>query len=150
MGEKVITVNKKAKFRYQFLEKYEAGIQLQGSEVKSLRAGRIQLGDAYAFAKDGELYLINCHIATYPPAGLLNHQPTRRRKLLLHRKEIDTITGKIQQERLTLVPTRVYFKNGRVKVELALARGKKMTDRREELKKKSQQREIQQALKRHR
>ncbi len=148
MGIKIVTVNKKASFRYIFLEKFEAGLVLQGSEVKSLRDGKIQLLDAYVTVRKGEAFLVNCHIAPYPPANILNHEPTRRRKLLLHRNEIDTLEGKIQRERLTLVPTRVYFKEGRAKVELALAKGKHMKDRRDELKKKAQTREIEQAIKR--
>lgn len=150
MGEKIVTVNKKASFRYQYLDKFEAGIVLQGSEVKSLRDGKIQLSDAYAVVQQGELYLINCHIAPYAPASQFNHEPKRRRKLLLHRAEIETLAGKLQRERLTLVPTKVYFKGGRAKVELALAKGKLQRDRREDLKKKAQTREIEQALKRKR
>ena len=150
MGEKIVAVNKKASHRYIFLEKFEAGIQLQGSEVKSLRDGKIQLGDAYALIRNGEVFLVHCHISPYRPAGPFNHEATRSRKLLLKRDEIDMLTGKVQRERLTLVPTRVYFKQGRAKVELALARGKKVADKRQELKKKAQQREMQQALKRKR
>lgn len=150
MGEKIVAVNKKASHRYQFLEKFEAGIQLQGSEVKSLREGKVQLGDAYALIRNGEVYLVHCHISPYRPAGPFNHEPTRSRKLLLNRKEIDMLAGQVQRERLTLIPTRVYFKKGKAKVELALARGKKTADRRQELKKKAQQREIEQAFKRKR
>ncbi len=150
MGIKIVTVNKQAKFRYQFLEKFEAGIVLTGSEVKSLRAGHVQLSDAYATLRNKELFLINCHIAPYPPAADLNHEPKRSRKLLLHSEEINALIGKIQQQRLTLIPTRIYLKNGRVKIELTLARGKRMQDRREDLKKKAQNREIEQALKRKR
>ncbi len=146
MGIKVIKVNKKASHRYIFLEKYEAGMVLTGSEVKSLRNNHIELVDAYATIDNGQLYLLNCHIATYPPANLRNHEPTRRRKLLLHRAQIDTLAGKIQRDRLTLVPTRVYFKDGRAKIELALAKGKHQRDRRDELKKKAQHREIEQAM----
>lgn len=150
MAEHVVAINKKASHRYQFLEKFEAGIQLQGSEVKSLREGKVQLGDAYALIRNGEVFLVHCHISPYRPAGPFNHEPARSRKLLLKKQEIDMLTGKVQRERLTLVPTRVYFKKGRAKVELALAQGKKMADRRQELKKKAQQREIEQALKRKR
>lgn len=150
MSEFVVAVNKPARFRYQFLEKFEAGIALKGSEVKSLRDKKIQLGDAYATFRGTELYLVNCHIAHYPPAGDFNHEPTRSRKLLLHRAELMKLIGTVKQERLTLVPTRVYFKNGRAKVELSLARGKKHEDRRQELKKKTQQREVELALKKHR
>ncbi len=147
MGIKIITVNKKASFRYIFLEKFEAGMVLQGSEVKSMRDGKVQLADAYATVNKGELFLLNCHIAPYPAANQFNHEPTRRRKRLLHKTEIEMLAGKLQKERLTLVPTRLYFKEGRAKVELALAKGKHMRDRRDELKKKAQTREIEQALK---
>lgn len=150
MGEKIITVNRKAKFRYIFLEKFEAGMVLQGSEVKSLRDNKIQLADSYALIREGEAFLVNCHIAPYPPANQFNHEPTRQRKLLLKKEEIEYLSGKLQRERLTLVPTRVYFKGGRAKVELALAKGKKHEDRREELKKKAQSREIEQELKKRR
>jgi SsrA-binding protein len=150
MGVKIITVNKKASFRYQFLEKFEAGIQLQGSEVKALRLGHVQMSDAYAHIRNGEAFLINCHISHYEPANVFNHEPTRSRKLLLHKKEIEMLQGKLQKERLTLVPTKLYFSKGRAKVELALAKGKQHHDRREELKKKAQNREIEQALKKGR
>ena len=150
MAGHVVARNKQAGHRYQFLEKLEAGIQLTGSEVKSLRDGKIQLGDAYAMVRNGEVFLVNCHIAKYPPANQFNHEPTRTRKLLLHREEIDRLTGKLQRERLTLIPTCVYFKQGRAKVELALSRGKQHADQRQDLKKKAQQREIEQALKRRR
>lgn len=150
MADKIVTVNKKASFRYFFLEKFEAGIVLMGSEVKSLRDGKISLSDSYAMVKDGEAFLINCHISQYPPANQFNHEPRRTRKLLLKRSEIDSLAGKIKRERLTVVPTRVYFKGGRAKVELALAKGKHLRDRREELKKKVQARETEQALKRKR
>jgi SsrA-binding protein len=148
MGEKIVVINKKARHRYQFLEKFEAGLALKGSEVKSLRAGHVQMADAYATVNNGELFLINCHIAPYIPANQFNHEPMRSRKLLFHRREIEILIGKIQQKRLTLVPTKIYFKNGRAKVELALAQGKQMKDQREDLKKKAQQREMEQALKR--
>jgi len=150
MGIKVVAVNKKASFRYQFLEKFEAGIQLKGSEVKSLRLGHVQLMDAYVQFRNGEAFLLHCHIAPYKPANQFNHEPTRTRKLLLHKEEIAMLQGKVQKDRLTVVPTRIYFKDGKAKVELALARGKQQRDRREELKKKAQHREIEQAMKKRR
>ncbi len=125
-------------------------MQLKGSEVKSLRLGHVQLMDAYVSVRAGEALLLNCHIAIYEPANQFNHEPTRQRRLLLHKKEIELLQGRLQQDRLTLVPTRIYFKRGKAKIELALAKGKQQRDRREELKKKAQNREIEQALKKQR
>ena len=124
----------------------EAGIQLQGSEVKSMRDGGVQIKDAYAFVRKGEVYLVNMHIAPYGPAARDGHEPERERKLLLHKYEIDRLTGSVQEKGLTLVPTRVYFKNGRAKVEIALGRGKDQGDKRRDLKAKDQRREIDRAL----
>ncbi len=140
--------NRKASFRYFFLEKMEAGIVLTGSEVKSLRDKRVNLGDSYGISHQGELYLINCHISPYPPAGQLNHDPLRSRKLLLKKKEIEYLLSKMKERGLALIPTRIYLKNGRVKCEIALAKGKKLYDQREELRKKAHQREMDRALKR--
>lgn len=145
---KVVAQNRKAGFNYHFLEKFEAGIALLGSEVKSLRAGRANLGDAYALVKGGELFLINCHISPYAPAAGQNHEPLRTRKLLLKKREIERLTGKLQEKGLTLIPTRLYFnEEGRAKAELALARGKKLFDKRESMKKKESRRTISRALK---
>lgn len=136
-----IATNRRASHRYEFLEKFEAGIELQGTEVKSLRGGKVQLADAYAVVEDGEVWLRNMHIPPYPPARD-NHDPERPRKLLLHRYEIERLIGRTQQKGLTLVPTRVYFKGPRAKVELALARGKEGRDRRREIRDRDIRREI--------
>jgi SsrA-binding protein len=140
-----VATNRRASFRYNLLEKFEAGIVLQGSEVKSLRNGSVQLKDAYAEIHDGEVWLRNMHIAPYEPARD-NHDPERPRKLLLHRREIERLVGKTAERGLTLVPTRVYFSGPRVKVELALARGKEMHDKRRSIKDREQRREMQRAL----
>ena len=115
-----VATNRQASFRYHLSDHVEAGIQLQGSEVKSIRDGGVQIKDAYAFVRKGEVYLVNMHIAPYGPAARDGHEPERERKLLLHKYEIDRLTGSVQEKGLTLVPTRVYFKNGRAKVEIAL------------------------------
>src|SRR5215216_6816226 len=125
-----VATNRQASFRYHLLEKWECGIQLRGSEVKSLREGGVQLKDAYAELRDGEVWLQNMHIAPYKPAARENHDPERPRKLLMHRREIERLIGKTAERGLTLVPTRVYFKGPRAKVELALARGKDQRDKR--------------------
>jgi SsrA-binding protein len=144
-----IATNRQAGFRYELLDRWEAGIQLQGSEVKSLRAGRVQLKDAYAALQDGEVWLHNVHIAPYAPASRENHEPERPRKLLLHRREIERLMGTTAEKGLTLVPTRMYFKGPRAKVEIALARGKDVGDKRRALKDKDQKREIERALSEH-
>jgi SsrA-binding protein len=141
-----VATNRQASFRYHLSDKMEAGIQLQGSEVKSMRDGGVQIKDAYAFVRKGEVYLVNMHIAPYGPAARDGHEPERERKLLLHKWEIDRLVGSVQEKGLTLVPTRVYFKNGRAKVEIALGRGKDQGDKRRDLKDKDQRREIQRAL----
>lgn len=150
-NETIITTNRKAYHDYTIEEKFEAGIVLTGTEVKSLRDGRANLQDSYAAVKDGEVYLYHCHISPYRHGTIMNHDPTRTRKLLLHRKEIDKLLGKTQQKGLTLVPLRMYFTSrGKVKVELGLARGKKLHDRRESLKAREAGREVQRALKERR
>src|SRR4030095_907334 len=149
-GEKLIATNRKAHFHYEILEKYEAGLCLMGSEVKSLREGKANLSDAYAIIHNDEAFLLNCHIGTYPQAGPFNHEPLRTRKLLLHRKEIEKLTGKTQEKGLSLIPIRLYFKKGRAKVELGLGKGKKLYDKRETIKKREQDREAQQAMKKRR
>ena len=147
MAEKLITDNRKARHEYHLLERYEAGIALTGSEVKSLRDGRAHLQRAYGDIRDGEVWLVGAHISTYDQAGIQNHDPDRDRKLLLHRREIDNLTGKVQERGFTLVPTKLYFKNGRAKVELALAKGKDVRDRRREISKRESDRQIERALK---
>ena len=141
-----IATNRQASHRYNLLEKWEAGMQLQGSEVKSLRDGKVQLKDAYANVRDGEVWLHNMHIAPYPAAARENHEPERPRKLLMHRREIERLIGKTAERGLTLVPTRIYFSGPRAKVELALARGKEQRDKRRDLKARDQRREIDRAL----
>jgi SsrA-binding protein len=141
-----VATNRQAGFRYHLLEKFECGIALQGSEVKSLREGGVQLKDAYAEVRDGEVWLHNMHIAPYKPAARQNHDPERPRKLLLHRREIERLVGKTAERGLTLVPTRVYFSGPRAKVELALARGKELHDKRRSIKERETRREIERAL----
>ena len=151
MGEKLICTNKKAFHEYFIEERVEAGMVLQGTEVKSLRQGKANLGDAFAMVRDGEAYLHNLHISPYDFGHRDNHDPDRMRKLLLHKKEIVRLFAKIREQGYTLIPLRLYFKDGKVKVELGLAKGKKLHDKREDLKKKEQKREVAQALKeRHR
>ena len=141
-----VATNRQAAFRYHLLEKWECGIELQGSEVKSLRAGAVQLKDAYAELRDGEVWLQNVHIAPYKPAAASNHDPERPRKLLMHRREIERLVGKTAEKGLTLVPTRVYFKGPRAKVELALAKGKEQHDKRRAIKDRETRREIDRAM----
>lgn len=141
-----VATNRQARFRYHLLEHWECGIVLQGSEVKSLRAGNVQLKDSYAAVRDGEVWLHNAHIAPYPAAARENHEPERPRKLLMHRREIERLIGKTHERGLTLVPTRVYFSGPNAKVELALARGKDLHDKRRDIKARDQRREIERAL----
>jgi SsrA-binding protein len=141
-----VASNRQASFRYHLLEKWECGIQLQGSEVKSLREGGVQLKDAYGELRDGEVWLLNMHVAPYQPAARENHEPERPRKLLLHRREIERLIGKTAEKGLTLVPTRVYFKGRNAKVELALAKGKEQQDKRRAIKDRETKREIERAL----
>jgi SsrA-binding protein len=145
-----IATNRQAAHRYHLLEKWECGVVLEGSEVKSLREGGVQLKDGYAALHDGEVWLHNVHIAPYAPASRENHEPERDRKLLLNRREIERLIGKTAEKGLTLVPTRVYFKGPRAKVEIALARGKDFADKRRALKDRDQRREIDRALAEHR
>lgn len=141
-----VASNRQASFRFHLLDRFEAGIQLQGSEVKAMREGSVQLKDAYAEVRDGEVWLQNMHIAPYQPAARENHEAERPRKLLLHRKEIEQLIGQTAEKGLTVVPTRVYFKGPHAKVELALARGKDMFDKRHAIKDRDQKREMQRAL----
>jgi SsrA-binding protein len=149
-GDRTVANNKKAFHDYFILEKLEAGISLWGTEVKSIREGRINLKDSYAMIKRGEPYLLNCHISPYSHGNRENHEPTRERKLLLHHKEIRKLIGKSQEKGLTLVPLRVYLKRGRFKVELGVARGKKVYDKRETERRKEADREAQAAMRRRR
>ncbi|MGZ8864413.1 MAG: SsrA-binding protein SmpB [Thermoanaerobaculia bacterium] len=144
-----VATNRQAAYRYNLLERWEAGMELQGSEVKSIRNGGVQIKDAYAALEKGEVWLHNMHIAPYDPASREGHDPERPRKLLLHRKEIERLIGKTAEKGLTLVPTRVYFKGSRAKVEIALAKGKDHLDKRRDLKAKDQKREIDRALAEH-
>jgi SsrA-binding protein len=144
-----IARNRQASHRYNLLEKWEAGIQLTGTEVKSVRAGRVQLKDGYAAVEGGEVWLQNVHIAPYDPARD-NHDPERPRKLLLKRREIERLIGKTAERGLTLVPTRMYFKGKHAKVEIALARGKDLYDKRRSMKEKDMKREVERELGTHR
>jgi SsrA-binding protein len=144
---KIVCQNKKARHDYHIIEVIEAGMVLVGTEVKSLREGRANLKDSYARVKDGELYLVQAHISPYSHAHYDNHDPERVRKLLVHKRELKRLTGKTQEKGLTLVPLKIYFKEGKAKVELALASGKKSYDKRETLKRKDQQREMERAIK---
>jgi SsrA-binding protein len=146
-GEKLIAENRKARHEFHLLERHEAGLVLTGSEVKSLRQGGAQLRRSFADLRDGELWLVGAHIAPYEQAGAESHDPDRDRKLLLHRREIDSLIGKVQERGFTIVPTRLYFKDGRAKVELALAKGKDVRDRRREISKRDADRQIERALK---
>ena len=146
-GERVVCVNRQARHNYFIDEVYEAGLVLVGSEVKSLRDGKANLSDSYAQIRKGEAFLINSHISPYPGANQFNHEPTRTRKLLLHTREIERLTGKTKERGLTLIPLKVYFKHGRAKVEIGLARGKKLYDKRETLRRKIAQREVERSLK---
>jgi SsrA-binding protein len=147
MGEKLICQNKKAFHNYFIEETYQAGISLLGSEVKSLREGKVNLGDSYGDIKRSEIFLVDAHISPYPQANRLNHDPLRTRKLLLHKKEIKRLIGKVEQRGFTLIPVKLYFVDGKVKVDLALAKGKKLFDKRETLKKKTMEREMERGRK---
>ena len=129
-GLKIITINRKASFNYFFKEIFEAGIVLKGSEIKSVRSGKINIADSYAIDRDGEIFLINSHIPIYKQASYSNHNPYSERKLLLNKKEINKIIGRIHEDGLTIVPTKMYFKKGKAKLEIAVAKGKKQFDKR--------------------
>lgn len=137
-----IARNKRARHDYELLESWEAGLALQGTEVKALRAGQASLNDAFGIVRDGEVFLVNLHIAPYSHGGNYNHDPTRTRKLLLHRREIRRLIGSVERKGLTLVPTELYFRGGRAKVRLALGRGKQAHDKRADLRKRDAEREI--------
>jgi SsrA-binding protein len=147
-GARALATNRKALFQYQVLERAEAGLALVGTEVKSIRDGGLNFGDSYVDCRGGELFLVGCRVAPYSHGSYLNHVPDRERKLLLHKREIVRLGGRVAERGLTLVPLRVYLKNGRVKLEIGLARGKHAHDKREAIKKKDQEREARQALRR--
>jgi SsrA-binding protein len=141
--EKNVVVNRRARHDYHFVERYEVGIALVGSEVKSLRDGKVSLQDAYAVVEDGEIYILNMHITPYEKGSYYLPEPKRKRKLLMHKSEIKKLRGKVEQRGLTLIPLRVYFVRGKAKLEIALARGKPGRDRREEITRRDMERDIQ-------
>ena len=147
MGEKTIAENRRARHDYQLLERLEAGLVLTGTEVKSLRDGRVTLTHAFADIRDGEAWLHGVEIATYDHGNRANHEPTRPRKLLLHRRQIDSLYGMVREKGLTIVPTRLYFKDGRAKIELAVARGKEQRDKRRDVAERDARRQVERALK---
>ncbi len=149
-GERDASQNRAASHNYFLLEKFEAGVALRGTEVKSVRNGRANLKDAYGLVKDGELWLINAHIGPYEHGNIFNHEPLRTRKLLVHKNELHKLIGKTQQKGLTLIPTRLYFRNGRVKVEMAVARGKQTWDKRETERRRTADKEAREAVARSR
>jgi SsrA-binding protein len=149
-GERDAAQNRIASHNYFLLEKFETGLVLSGTEVKSIRAGQINLKDSYGLIKDGEIWLLNCHIGPYEHGNIFNHAPLRTRKLLMHRDEIKKLIGKTQQRGLTLIPTRMYFKGGKAKLELALAKGKQLWDKRETERRRTADREAREAVARGR
>lgn len=147
---KILSANRRAAHNYMLLERFEAGLVLTGTEVKAARDGKVQLMDSYAEVVGNEAWLVNAHFSPYSHGNRENHEPLRRRKLLLHRKEIDKLLGKTREKGLALVPTKVYLKDGRIKCELALARGKKLHDKREAERTRTQEAEARSAMRRHR
>ena len=148
---RIIAQNKKAYYNYEILESYEAGVSLMGSEVKSIRQGRISLKEAYAEIKSGEAFLVNCHISPYASANRFNHEPLRERKLLLHRREIKRVMGKMKEKGFTLIPTKVLITDrGKIKVEVSLAKGKRAYQKREAIRERDREREMRAELKRER
>jgi len=145
--EKNVTVNRKARYEYEILQVYEAGIVLQGTEVKALREGKANLVDSYGLLKENELWLMGAHISEYSQGNINNHDPVRTRKLLLNRSEIRKLIGKVKEKGLTLVPLRIYFKKGRVKIEIALAKGKKVHDKRDTIAKRDFNRDQERRIK---
>jgi SsrA-binding protein len=141
-GMKVVATNRKARHDYLIEDTFEAGVVLTGSEIKSIRGGQVNLRDSYATVRDGELWLVNVHIAAYQQASYENHEPRRDRKLLMHRREINRLAGKLHEKGLTLVPLQLYLKNSRAKVELGLGRGKKLYDKRQSLREREDRRKI--------
>ncbi|WP_457621314.1 SsrA-binding protein SmpB [Persephonella sp.] len=142
MGIKVVATNKVAYHNYNIIETYEAGIVLKGSEVKSIREGSVNLRDSFVRIDNGEAFIYNMYIAPYKPASKLQHDPYRKRKLLLHKREILKLMGKVQEKGLTIIPTKVYLKNGKVKIEIALAKGKAKYEKREAIKERDMKREL--------
>ncbi len=147
MPEKTITVNRKARHEYHIMETFEAGIELTGTEVKSLRAGKANLQDSYARVENGQLLLYNMHISPYEQGNRFNHEPKRTRRLLMHRQETLRLFGKVREKGFSLIPLKAYFRNGWAKIELALARGKKLYDRREDMAERDARREMERARK---
>jgi SsrA-binding protein len=143
---KVIATNRKARHEYQFHDTFEAGLALLGTEIKSIRAGRVSLQEGFVLFEGGEAWLVDVHIAPYDPASRQNHEPKRRRKLLLHRREIDRLQSRVQEKGFTVVPTRLYLKDGRAKIEIALARGKKLYDKRQAIAERDSKRQVERAL----
>lgn len=146
MGEKTITVNRKARYEYHILHTVEAGLSLLGTEIKSIRDGRVSIREAYVRPDDGEMWLVGAHVAHYPPAASANHDPTRRRRLLLHKRQIAELRRAVESEGVTIVPLRIYLKDGRAKLEIAAVRGKKRYDKRAAIAKRDAERQIQRAL----
>ncbi len=146
-GIKLIATNRKAGRDYELADRFEAGLVLVGTEIKSIRAGQANLSDAYVLPRGGELWLHNMHIASYEPAGRFGHDPLRPRKLLLHRREIARLISRVQERGYAIVPTRLYLKDGRAKIEIALARGKRKYDKREAIAKRDAERDVERALK---
>jgi SsrA-binding protein len=144
---KVVATNRKAQHEYHFDSTYEAGLVLRGTEIKSIRAGRVSLQEGYVAFEGGEAWLVDVYIAQYDPASRQNHDPKRRRKLLLHRHEIDRLQGRVQEKGFTVVPIRIYLKDGRAKVEIALARGKRLYDKRQAIAERDTKRQVERALK---
>ena len=147
---KSFAVNRQAQYLYHLLEKFEAGIELTGTEVKSVREGKINLKDSYGVIRQDEAWLIDCHISPYAAGSRFNHDPLRDRRLLLHRLEIDKLLGRTQEKGLTIIPTRVYLKKNLIKCEIALAKGKKVYDHRETSRRRTIEREVEQAIREHR
>ncbi len=148
MAEKTITLNRRARHDYHILRTLEAGLSLLGTEIKSIREGRVSIREAYVRPQNGEMWLVGAHVAHYPPAGGMNHDPTRNRRLLLHRKEVRELARAVEAEGVTLVPLRLYLKDGRAKLEIALARGKKQYDKRAAIAKREAERAVRRALRR--
>ena len=135
-GLKIICLNRKASFNYFFEDLYEAGLILKGSEIKSVRNGKVNIAESYVIERDGELFLVNSHISSYKQASYANHNPIQERKLLLNKKEINRVIGKMQREGFTIIPTKMYFKKGKAKIEIAVAKGKKKFDKRQTIKRR--------------